>query len=108
MSMRQKVRAFASRSASSHRASSNIVWAARGHVRNRCRAGGRRAPTRRFSAWDIKKGELVGSAGKTRTAEAQVTAIGQSRTDPDVYAVGYEDGSIRLWDSKIATVIVQL
>jgi len=35
-----------------------------------------------------------------------VTAIAQSRTDPDVFAVGYEDGSIRLWDSKISTVIV--
>jgi U3 small nucleolar RNA-associated protein 12 len=35
-----------------------------------------------------------------------VTAIAQSNTDPDVFAVGYDDGSIRLWDSKIATVIV--
>jgi U3 small nucleolar RNA-associated protein 12 len=35
-----------------------------------------------------------------------VTAIAQSRTDPDVFAVGYEDGSIRLWDSKIATSVV--
>lgn len=35
-----------------------------------------------------------------------MTAIAQSRTDPDVFAVGYEDGSIRLWDSKISTVIV--
>lgn len=38
--------------------------------------------------------------------KAQVTAIAQSKTDPDVFAVGYEDGSIRLWDSKIATIIV--
>lgn len=36
----------------------------------------------------------------------QVTALAQSKVDPDVFAVGYEDGSIRLWDSKIATVIV--
>jgi U3 small nucleolar RNA-associated protein 12 len=35
-----------------------------------------------------------------------VTAIAQSRTDSDVFAVGYEDGSIRLWDSKIATSVV--
>jgi U3 small nucleolar RNA-associated protein 12 len=35
-----------------------------------------------------------------------VTAIAQSRTDREVFAVGYEDGSIRLWDSKIATTIV--
>ena len=35
-----------------------------------------------------------------------MTAISQSRIDPDVFAVGYEDGSIRLWDSKIATAVV--
>lgn len=35
-----------------------------------------------------------------------MTAIAQSKADRDVFAVGYEDGSIRLWDSKIATVIV--
>jgi U3 small nucleolar RNA-associated protein 12 len=38
--------------------------------------------------------------------KAQVTRIAQSKTDPDVFAVGYDDGSIRIWDSKIATVIV--
>lgn len=55
--------------------------------------------------WDIKKGELL-SKWRDENCRAQVTAIAQSRTDPDVFAVGYEDGSIRLWDSKIATVIV--
>jgi len=35
-----------------------------------------------------------------------VTAIAQSKTDADVFAVGYEDGSIRLWDSTIATTVV--
>lgn len=35
-----------------------------------------------------------------------MTAIAQSKADKDVFAVGYEDGSIRLWDSKISTVIV--
>ncbi|KAK6071195.1 WD domain-containing protein [Seiridium cupressi] len=55
--------------------------------------------------WDIKKGELLGR-WKDETCSAQVTAIAQSKTDKDVFAVGYEDGSIRLWDSKIATTIV--
>ena len=55
--------------------------------------------------WDIKKGELL-SRWRDSDCKAQVTAIAQSKTDPDVYAVGYEDGSIRLWDSKIATIIV--
>lgn len=55
--------------------------------------------------WDIKKGELLGR-WKDENCSAQVTAIAQSRADKDVFAVGYEDGSIRLWDSKIATTIV--
>jgi U3 small nucleolar RNA-associated protein 12 len=55
--------------------------------------------------WDIKKGELLGR-WREETCRAKVTAIAQSRTDPDVFAVGYEDGSIRIWDSKITTVMV--
>lgn len=55
--------------------------------------------------WDIKKGELL-SRWKDPKCKYQVTAIARSKTDPDLFAVGYEDGSIRLWDSKIATIIV--
>jgi U3 small nucleolar RNA-associated protein 12 len=55
--------------------------------------------------WDIKKGELLGR-WRDENCRAKVTAIAQSRTDPDVFAVGYEDGSIRIWDSKIATSVV--
>lgn len=55
--------------------------------------------------WDIKKGELS-SRWRDENCKAQVTAIAQSKTDKDVFAVGYEDGSIRLWDSKISTTIV--
>lgn len=35
-----------------------------------------------------------------------MSAISQSKTDNDIFAVGYADGSIRLWDSKTATVII--
>jgi len=55
--------------------------------------------------WDIKKGELL-NRWRDEKCKCQVTAIAQSKTDPDVFAVGYDNGSIRLWDSKIATVIV--
>lgn len=55
--------------------------------------------------WDIKKGELL-SRWRDENCKAQVTALAQSKTDNDVFAVGYEDGSIRLWDSKISTTIV--
>jgi U3 small nucleolar RNA-associated protein 12 len=53
----------------------------------------------------VKKGELLGRWA-ARDCKAQVTVIAQSRTDREVFAVGYEDGSIRIWDSKIATIIV--
>lgn len=55
--------------------------------------------------WDIKKGELT-SRWKDNSCNAQVTAISRSLTDPDIYAAGYSDGSIRLWDSRLATVVI--
>ena len=42
-----------------------------------------------------------------KNCKAQVTTIAQSQTDRDIFAVGYEDGSIRVWDSKIATVVLR-
>ena len=56
--------------------------------------------------WDIKKGELL-SRWRDNDCKCQVTAVTQSTVDTDLFAVGYEDGSIRLWDSKIAALIVQ-
>lgn len=37
---------------------------------------------------------------------AEVTSIVHSKVDSEVFAVGYADGSIRIWDSKIKTAIV--
>ena len=56
--------------------------------------------------WDIKKGELS-SRWRDETCTVPVTSIAQSKADKDIFAVGYEDGSIRLWDSKIAEVILK-
>ncbi|RCI14820.1 hypothetical protein L249_6391 [Ophiocordyceps polyrhachis-furcata BCC 54312] len=81
---------------------SNIVWAST----DRTGAGRAVVPANeQVLCWDIKKGELLGSWRDERCA-APVTVVAQSKTDKDVFAVGYGDGSIRLWDSKIATVIV--
>ncbi|KAI1344581.1 WD domain-containing protein [Xylariaceae sp. FL0016] len=55
-------------------------------------------------SWDIKTGGVL-NRWKDENCRAQVTAIAQSKVDKDIFAVGYEDGSIRLWD-KYATVIV--
>ena len=55
--------------------------------------------------WDIKKGELLSRWTATDNT-SQVTVIKQSEVDKDVFAVGYEDGRIRVWDLRTATVIV--
>ncbi|RKU43784.1 hypothetical protein DL546_004820 [Coniochaeta pulveracea] len=84
--------------------SSNLVWTSK----ERTGTGAGQAVVagnEEVLCWDIKKGELL-SRWRDENCRAQVTAIAQSKTDKDVFAVGYEDGSIRLWDSKIATVIV--
>lgn len=83
---------------------SNIVW-----TPNRGNGTGAGqaivAANEEVLCWDIKKGELI-SRWQDERCTVPVTAIAQSKTDPDFFAVGYEDGSIRLWDSKISTVVV--
>ncbi|KAG9242969.1 WD40-repeat-containing domain protein [Calycina marina] len=83
--------------------SSNVVWTADSTKRGAGRAVA--AANEEVLTWDIKKGELL-SRWKDPKCKHQVTAIAQSKTDPDLFAVGYEDGSIRLWDSKIVTIII--
>ncbi|EPS45083.1 hypothetical protein H072_885 [Dactylellina haptotyla CBS 200.50] len=55
--------------------------------------------------WDVKKGECI-ARWRDLKCKSEVTCIKQSRTDEDIFAVGHADGSIRLWDSKTATIIV--
>ncbi|KAG5990960.1 hypothetical protein E4U52_004103 [Claviceps spartinae] len=83
---------------------SNTVWASK----DRAGTGAGQAvvaANEEVLCWDIKKGELL-SRWRDERCTVPVTAIAQSQTDKDVFAVGYEDGSIRLWDSKISTVLV--
>ncbi|KAL2129845.1 hypothetical protein VTI74DRAFT_7211 [Chaetomium olivicolor] len=84
--------------------SSNLVWSSKGKAGT---GAGQAivAANEEVLVWDIKKGELQGR-WRDESCRAKVTAIAQSRTDPDVFAVGYEDGSIRIWDSKITTSVV--
>jgi U3 small nucleolar RNA-associated protein 12 len=55
--------------------------------------------------WDIKKGDLLSRWSDPKN-KSEVSVISQSRTDTDIFAVGYTDGSIRLWDSKTGTVVI--
>ncbi|MCJ1378226.1 hypothetical protein MMC17_001323 [Xylographa soralifera] len=91
-------------------ATSNAVWSADDHAPNassRSTGGGRAVvgADEEVLCWDVKKGELLGR-WKDSGCNAEVTTIAHSKTDPDIYAVGYGDGSIRVWDSRIATVII--
>ena len=86
-----------------------MVWSAdaTNSISSRSSGAGRAvvAANEEVLCWDIRKGELL-SRWRDKDCKSQVTALAQSKVDPDVYAVGHEDGSIRIWDSKIATVIV--
>ena len=85
---------------------SNAIWSGEPGVSRNTGAGRAVVPANEeVLCWDLKKGELLGR-WKDSNCRSQVTAITPSTTDNDVFAVGYEDGSIRLWDSKISTVIV--
>ncbi|KAL4929272.1 snoRNA-binding rRNA-processing protein DIP2 [Aspergillus undulatus] len=90
-------------------ASSNAIWirddAIAGVSRQTGSGRGVVGAGEEVLCWDIKKGELLGR-WKDSACRAQVTVITQSKTDEDIFAVGYEDGSIRLWDSRTETVII--
>ncbi|EER43219.1 WD40 repeat-containing protein [Histoplasma capsulatum var. duboisii H88] len=90
-------------------ASSNAVWIPDEDVSGETRhIGAGRAVVgagEEVICWDVKKGELL-SRWRDSDCSAQVSAISQSKTDQDIFAVGYEDGSIRLWDSRLATVMI--
>ncbi|PKY04778.1 WD40 repeat-like protein [Aspergillus campestris IBT 28561] len=90
-------------------ATSNAVWARDDGIAGAARrTGSGRAfvgAGEEILCWDIKKGELLGK-WRDSACKAQVTAITHSPTDEDIFAVGYEDGSIRVWDSRTATVII--
>ncbi|KAI0020586.1 WD domain-containing protein [Xylariomycetidae sp. FL0641] len=82
---------------------SNILWASKdGSTTSAGQAVV--AANEEVISWDIKTGDII-NRWRDPKCLAQVTAIAQSQVDKDVFAVGYDDGSIRLWD-KYATVIV--
>ncbi|KAK9234399.1 hypothetical protein V1525DRAFT_435654 [Lipomyces kononenkoae] len=53
--------------------------------------------------WDIKKGEKVHKWNEV-DIKAEVSCI--AKHEDDIFAVGYSDGSIRVWDAKTGTSIV--
>ncbi|OAL55940.1 WD40 repeat-like protein [Pyrenochaeta sp. DS3sAY3a] len=91
-------------------ATSNIVWTPEGITQpgsNRPAGAGRAyaAANEEVLCWDIKKGELL-SRWRDDSCTEEVTVICRSEVDQDVFAVGYADGSIRIWDARTSTVVI--
>ncbi|KAE8150303.1 hypothetical protein BDV25DRAFT_172250 [Aspergillus avenaceus] len=90
-------------------ASSNAIWARDDALAGAARqTGSGRAIVgagEEVLCWDIKKGELLGRWRDT-ACKAPVSIVTQSKTDEDIFAVGYEDGTIRIWDSRTETVMI--
>ncbi|KAF2830965.1 WD40 repeat-like protein [Ophiobolus disseminans] len=91
-------------------ATSNIVWAPEAATQpgsSRSAGAGRAyaAANEEVICWDIKKGEVL-SRWRDSTCTEEVTVICRSEVDQDVFAVGYADGSIRIWDARTSTVII--
>ncbi|CAO1598071.1 beta transducin [Xanthoria calcicola] len=90
--------------------SSNVLWTPGEDIQNAAlrQSGAGRAivgADEEVLCWDVKKGELL-SRWRDQDCVAEVTSIARSTADPDVYAVGYADGSIRIWDASIASIVV--
>ncbi|KIX01850.1 uncharacterized protein Z518_09577 [Rhinocladiella mackenziei CBS 650.93] len=90
-------------------ATANVVWdPSAAHEDSTSRGGAGRAyvgANEDVLVWDLKKSERI-DVWNVEDNTALVTVICRSHVDPDVFAVGYEDGKIRIWDSRTATVII--
>lgn len=84
---------------------SNTVWTPNPSSRN---AGSGKAfvgANEEVLCWDVKKGELL-SRWNDKDNRSAVTCISQCEVQPDLLAVGHQDGSIRIWDSLSGQIVV--
>ncbi|TKX23615.1 WD domain-containing protein 15 [Elsinoe australis] len=90
-------------------ANSNIVWTEQETYSSSARATGSGkayvGANEEVLCWDIKKGEQL-SKWRDSDCSAQVTSITQCAAQKELLAIGYSDGSIRVWDDISATVLV--
>ncbi|KAI6878970.1 WD40 repeat-like protein [Hortaea werneckii] len=88
-------------------ATSNAVWVSDA-TSSRTSTGAGRAyvgANEDVLAWDIKKGELL-SRWNDKENKSEVTALTQCAAQPDLFAAGYNDGSIRIWDALSGQIVV--
>lgn len=91
-------------------ATSNIIWTPGAVTQpgsKRSAGAGRAyaAANEEVLCWDIKKSELL-SRWRDASCTEEVTVICRSEMDQDLFAVGYADGSIRIWDGRTSTAII--
>jgi U3 small nucleolar RNA-associated protein 12 len=90
-------------------ASSNSVWTSSQPFATAARStGAGRAyvgANEDVLAWDVKTGELL-STWHDSDNRNEVTSLAQCAAQPDLFAAGYSDGSIRIWDSLAGQIIV--
>ena len=87
-------------------ASSNVIWLAdTGVTKSQLPGKAVVSANEEVLIWDLKKGELD-ARWNAPDNKSQVTSITRSAADPDLFAVGYEDGKIRIWDAQTATAII--
>ncbi|KAK4550151.1 hypothetical protein LTR36_003118 [Oleoguttula mirabilis] len=55
--------------------------------------------------WDVKKGELL-SRWQDKDNRSEVTCLTPCAAQPDLFAAGYADGSIRIWDALSSQIVV--
>ncbi|KAK5172170.1 beta transducin [Saxophila tyrrhenica] len=90
-------------------ASSNCIWTpsepfattARSTGAGRAYVGANEA----VLGWDIKTGELLSRWHDTDN-RSEVTCLSQCAAQPDLFAAGYSDGAIRIWDALSGQVVV--
>ncbi|EMC95327.1 hypothetical protein BAUCODRAFT_536540 [Baudoinia panamericana UAMH 10762] len=86
-------------------ASSNTVWTADASSRSTGAGRAYVGANEDVLCWDVKKSELL-SRWSDKDNKAEVTALAPCAAQPDLFAAGYADGSIRIWDALSAQIVV--
>ncbi|KAK5113100.1 hypothetical protein LTR62_003679 [Meristemomyces frigidus] len=89
-------------------ASSNAVWTPDARTTTTRSTGAGRSyvgANEDVLCWDVKKGELLSRWHDTDN-KSEVTVLSQCAAQSDLFAAGYADGAIRIWDGLSGQIVV--